>query len=197
MSRVKPQQVRIIGGIWRGRKIPVANIDGLRPTPDRIRETLFNWLVMDCPGASVLDCFAGSGVLGFEAISRAAKQLTMVEKDQQAWDRLRQQLERFECDAITLMCGDIVKLIPEMKKQFDLVFVDPPYALPQLRYQVINSLLEHQRLIDGAKIFIEWPAAEQFDLPVPELSWLKQKKAGLVNYGIAEWRLRSGYKGAY
>jgi 16S rRNA (guanine966-N2)-methyltransferase len=189
MSRVKPQQVRIIGGIWRGRKIPVANIDGLRPTPDRIRETLFNWLAMDCPGASVLDCFAGSGVLGFEAISRAAKRLTIVEKDSQAQDRLRQQIERFECDAITLMCGDIVKLIPEMKKQFDLVFVDPPYALPQLRYQVINSLLEHQRLIDGAKIFIEWPAAEQFDLPVPELSWLKQKKAGLVNYGIAEWRL--------
>ncbi len=189
MSRVKPQQVRIIGGIWRGRKIPVANIDGLRPTPDRIRETLFNWLAMDCPGASVLDCFAGSGVLGFEAISRAAKRLTIVEKDNQAHDRLRQQLERFECDAITLMCGDIIKLIPEMKNQFDLVFVDPPYALPQLRYQVINSLLEHQRLIDGAKIFIEWPVAEQFDLPVPELSWLKQKKAGLVNFGIAEWRL--------
>jgi 16S rRNA (guanine966-N2)-methyltransferase len=189
MSRVKPQQVRIIGGIWRGRKIPVANIDGLRPTPDRIRETLFNWLVMDCPGASVLDCFAGSGVLGFEAISRAAKQLTMVEKDQQAWDRLRKQLERFECEAITLICGDIIKLIPEMKNQFDLVFVDPPYALPQLRYQVINSLLEHQRLNDGARIFIEWPVTEQFDLPVPELSWLKQKKAGLVNYGIAEWRL--------
>lgn len=189
MSRAKPQQVRIIGGIWRGRKIPVANIDGLRPTPDRIRETLFNWLAMDCPGASVLDCFAGSGVLGFEAISRAAKRLTMVEKDSQAQDRLRQQIERFECDAITLMCGDIVKLIPEMKNQFDLVFVDPPYALPQLRYQVINSLLEHQRLVDGAKIFIEWPAAEQFDLPVSELSWLKQKKAGLVNFGIAEWRL--------
>lgn len=189
MSRAKPQQVRIIGGIWRGRKIPVTNIDGLRPTPDRIRETLFNWLAMDCPGASVLDCFAGSGVLGFEAISRAAKQLTMVEKDSQARDRLQQQLERFECDSITLICGDIVKLIPGMKNQFDLVFVDPPYALPQLRYQVINSLLEHRRLINGAKIFIEWPAAEQFDLPVPELSWLKQKKAGLVNYGIAEWRL--------
>jgi len=189
MRRAKPRQVRIIGGIWRGRKIPVIDIDGLRPTPDRIRETLFNWLAMNCPGASVLDCFAGSGVLGFEAISREARQLTMVEKDQQACDRLRKQLERFDSDAITLICGDIIKLIPEMKNQFDLIFVDPPYALPQLRYQVINSLLEHRRLIDGARIFIEWPSAEQFDLPVPELSWLKQKKAGLVNYGIAEWRL--------
>ena len=189
MNRAKPRQVRIIGGKWRGRKIPVVDIDGLRPTPDRIRETLFNWLAMNCPGASVLDCFAGSGVLGFESISREAKQLTLVENDQQAWNRLRKQLERFECDAITLICGDIIKLIPDMENQFDLVFVDPPYALPQLRYQVIDSLLEHQRLMNGARIFIEWPAAEQFDLPVPELSWLKQKKAGLVNYGIAVWRL--------
>jgi len=187
MSRVKPQQVRIIGGIWRGRRIPVVSIDGLRPTPDRIRETLFNWLAMDCPGASVLDCFAGTGVLGFEAISRAAKQLTMVEKDIQAWDRLRQQVDRFECDAITLMSGDIVNLIPELKNQFSLVFIDPPYALPQLRYQVIDSLLENKCLVDGAKIFIEWPVSEQFDLPVPELSWQKQKKAGQVNFGIAEW----------
>ena len=124
-----------------------------------------------------------------EALSRAAKRVTMVEKDSRAWGNLRQQVERFECDAITLMCGDIVKLIPEMKNQFNLAFIDPPYALPQLRYQVIDSLLEHQSLIDGARIFIEWPVAEQFDLPVPELAWLKQKKTGLVNYGIAEWRL--------
>ena len=189
MNRVKPQQLRIIGGKWRGRKIPVADIDGLRPTPDRIRETLFNWLALDCPGASVLDCFAGSGALGFEALSRAAKQLTMVEKDILAWGCLQQQVERFESDAITLLSGDLVKLIPEMKDQFDLVFIDPPYAMPQLRYQAINSLLDHQRLIDGARIFIEWPVAEQFELPLPELSWLRQKKAGRVNFGIAEWRL--------
>jgi len=187
LSRSKPQQVRIIGGTWRGRKIPVVNIDGLRPTPDRIRETLFNWLAMDCPGASVLDCFAGSGVLGFEAISRAARQLTMVEVERQAQDRLQQQVDRFECDAITLMCGDIVELIPGLTNQFNLVFIDPPYAMPELRYHVINSLLEHQRLIDRAKIFFEWPVAESFDLPVPELSWLKRKKAGQVNFGIAEW----------
>lgn len=189
MSKVKPQQLRIIGGIWRGRKIPVADIDGLRPTPDRIRETLFNWLALDCPGASVLDCFAGSGVLGFEALSRTAKQLTMVERNPLAWSILQRQIERFESNTITLLSGDVIKLIPEMKDQFDLVFIDPPYAMPQLRYQAINTLLEHQRLIDGARIIIEWPLAEQFQLPVAELSWLKQKKAGRVNYGIAEWRL--------
>ena len=189
MSSVKPQQLRIIGGKWRGRKIPVAEIDGLRPTPDRIRETLFNWLALDCPGASVLDCFAGSGALGFEALSRAAKRLTMVETNPLALSNLQQQIERFESDAITLLSGDIVKLIPEMKDQFDLVFIDPPYAMPHLRYQVINTLLDQQRLIDGARVFIEWPLDEEFDLPVSGLSWFRQKKAGRVNYGIAEWRL--------
>jgi 16S rRNA (guanine966-N2)-methyltransferase len=188
MSRAKPQQVRIIGGIWRGRKIPVVDIDGLRPTPDRIRETVFNWLAMDCSGARVLDCFSGSGVLGFEALSRAAKQLTMVEKDSKAWLNLRQQAEGFECGQISIILGDIIELIPGLSGQFDIVFIDPPYAIPQLRNQVISKLLDNQLLVDGAKIFIEWPVAEQFVLPVAELSWLKQKKAGLVNFGIAEWR---------
>ena len=188
MRMAKPQRVRIIGGKWRGRKIPVVDIDGLRPTSDRIRETVFNWLAMDCPGARVLDCFAGSGVLGFEAFSRAAKELIMVEKDSIAWRNLRQQAEGFECGQVTIILGDIIESIPGLDSQFDIVFVDPPYAMPQLRNQVLDKLLENRLLIDGAKIFIEWPAAEQFVLPVAELSWLKQKKAGLVNFGIAEWR---------
>ena len=188
MNRAKPQQLRIIGGLWRGRKIPVANIDGLRPTPDRVRETLFNWLAMDCPGASVLDCFAGSGALGFEALSRGASRLTMVEKDTLAWTNLQQQVERFESNEINLMSGDIIELIAGLRDQFDLIFIDPPYAMPKLRTQAINGLLDHRRLIKGAKIFVEWPANEQFELPVAELSWLKQKKAGLVNFGIAEWQ---------
>jgi len=188
MNRVKPHQIRIIGGRLRGRKLPVVDIDGLRPTPDRIRETVFNWLAMACPGASVLDCFAGSGVLGFEAFSRAAKQVTMVEKDAMAFQKLRQQVEAFQSDQITLLSGDVMELIPGMDKQFDMVFVDPPYAMSQLRYQVISSLIDNQLLIDGARIFIEWPASEQFRLPDSDLCWLKQKKAGLVNFGIAEWR---------
>ena len=187
MNRVKPHHVRIIGGTLRGRKLPVVDIDGLRPTPDRIRETVFNWLAMACPGASVLDCFAGSGVLGFEAFSRAAKRVTMVEKDTIAWQKLRQQVDAFQCGQITLLSGDVMELIPGMDKPFDMVFVDPPYAMPQLRCQVISYLIDNQLLIDGAKIFIEWPASEQFVLPVSDLCWLKQKKAGLVNFGIAEW----------
>jgi 16S rRNA (guanine966-N2)-methyltransferase len=188
MNLKKKQQVRIIGGLWRGKKIPVPDVDGLRPTPDRIRETLFNWLMTDCPGASVLDCFAGSGALGFEALSREAKHLTMIENNPLAWRNLERQARHFRDDRITLLSGDANDLIAQLKRQYSLVFIDPPYALPQLRQQVLESLIEHQRLLDGAKIYLEWPSAEQFELPDSRLSWLKQKIAGQVNYAIAEWR---------
>jgi 16S rRNA (guanine966-N2)-methyltransferase len=188
MKIKKMQQVRIIGGLWRGKKLPVPEIDGLRPTPDRIRETLFNWLMTDCPGASVLDCFAGSGALGFEALSREAKHLTMIENNSRAWRNLEQQAEHFQDDRITLLFGDAIDLIAQLKRQYSLVFIDPPYALPRLRRQVLESLIEHRRLLDGAKIYLEWPSTEQFELPDSSLFWLKQKIAGRVNYAIAEWR---------
>ena len=189
MSHKKPQQLRIIGGRWRGSRLPVPEIEGLRPTPDRIRETLFNWLVTDCPGASVLDCFAGSGALGFEALSREAKQLTMIEKNSVAWKNLQDQAGRLQTDRITLLCGDAIDLIAQLDSQFSLVFIDPPYALPQLRQRVLAKLISHQRLVDGAKIYFEWPVGEQFQLRDSSLFWMKQKIAGRVNYAVAEWRL--------
>ena len=188
MVNKKIQQVRIIGGQWRGRKLPVPEVDGLRPTPDRIRETLFNWLMTDCPGAMVLDCFAGSGVLGFEALSREARHLTMIESNSRAWRNLDRQIEDLRDDRITLISGDAIGLIAQLKHQFNLVFIDPPYGLAQLRQQVLESLIEHHRLLDGAKVYLEWPLGEQFQLPHSGLSWLKQKIAGRVNYAIAEWR---------
>jgi len=188
MVNKKIQQVRIIGGQWRGRKLPVPEVDGLRPTPDRIRETLFNWLMTDCPGAMVLDCFAGSGVLGFEALSREARHLTMIESNSRAWRNLDRQVEDLRDDRITLISGDAIGLIAQLKHQFNMVFIDPPYGLAQLRQQVLESLIEHRRLLDGAKVYLEWPLGEQFQLPHSGLSWLKQKIAGRVNYAIAEWR---------
>jgi len=189
MKTKKMPQVRIIGGKWRGKKLPVPEIDGLRPTPDRIRETLFNWLMTDCPGASVLDCFAGSGALGIEALSREAKHLTMIENNSRAWRNLERQAERLQDGRITLLSGNVIDLIAQLKCQYSLVFIDPPYALPQLRQQVLASLIAHRRLLDGAKIYLEWPLGEQFELPDSDLYWLKQKYAGRVNYAIAEWRL--------
>ena len=183
------QQLRIIGGRWRGRKLAVPEIDGLRPTPDRIRETLFNWLMMDCLGARVLDCFAGSGALGFEALSREAKHLTMIEKNPLAWSNLERQVIHLQADQVTLLAGNAIDLIVDIKGQFDLVFIDPPYALAPLRQQVLASLITHRKLVDGAKVYLEWPLGEQFEVAQSGMLWLKQKKAGRVNYAIAEWRL--------
>lgn len=186
---MKLHQVRIIGGSWRGRKLSVIDAAGLRPTPDRIRETLFNWLAQDCPGASVLDCFAGSGVLGFEALSRGAAALTLFEQNPKAVAQLRTQLETFDSQKAMVVAGDALSLIAQSGVTFDIVFIDPPYAQPRLRGQVVEQLELHRRLEDGAKLYFEWSAGETFELPSKQLRWIRQKSAGQVNYAIAEWRL--------
>ncbi len=185
MSR---SQVRIIAGDWRGRKIPVPDLEGLRPTPDRIRETLFNWLANDCRGARVLDCFAGSGALGFEAASRGAKMVTLVEFNKTAFKNLQKQNAIFQTDRIELLHGDVCEQIGRLQQPFDIVFVDPPYAMAELRRQVLMALIDNKCLNPGGLIYLEWPDTEFFELPLNELTWFKQKKAGHVNYAIAEWR---------
>jgi 16S rRNA (guanine966-N2)-methyltransferase len=185
---MKPQ-VRIIGGKWRGRKLSVVDAAGLRPTPDRVRETLFNWLARDCQRASVLDCFAGSGVLGFEALSRGAVRLVALEQHPRAIANLQLQAERFATSAIEILSGDALDSINQLRQKFDIVFIDPPYAEPQLRTQVFRLLEERHCLQSGARVYFEWPGHESFDLPSPSLQWLKRKSAGQVNYAIAEWQL--------
>ncbi|MCP4983503.1 MAG: 16S rRNA (guanine(966)-N(2))-methyltransferase RsmD [Gammaproteobacteria bacterium] len=182
-------EVRIIGGQWRGRKIPIVDAEGLRPTPDRIRETLFNWLARDCRDALVLDCFAGSGVLGFEALSRGARRVTALEQQRGVISSLRAQAERLETSAIEFLPGDARDSIGRLQQKFDIVFIDPPYAASELRAEVFRLLEARQCLQSGAKIYFEWPIDENFDLPSSELQWLKQKIAGQVNYAIAEWRV--------
>ncbi len=189
MNKITGSQLRIIAGQWRGRKIPVPAIEGLRPTPDRIRETVFNWLTGECRSASVLDCFAGSGALGLEAASRGAKAVVMVEKSRQAMQNLTKQKQRLEASNVELCYGDILALIPSLQQAFDIVFIDPPYAMPELRHRVLDALVANHCLADGVRIYLEWPHGEEFELPSSSFSWLKQKKAGQVNYAIAEWRV--------
>ncbi len=189
MKKNTGSQLRIIAGQWRGRKIPVPAVEGLRPTPDRIRETVFNWLAGDCRAATVLDCFAGSGALGFEAASRGAMVVTMVEKNRLAWQNLINQKQQLEAGNVELHYGDILALICSLQKSYSIVFIDPPYAMPELRYQVLDALIANQSLVDGARIYLEWPHGEEFKLSSSDFSWLKQKKAGQVHYAIAEWRL--------
>ena len=189
MADSRKSRIRIIGGKWRGRKLDVMDAAGLRPTPDRIRETLFNWLASRCPGAIVLDCFAGSGVLGLEALSRGASRLVALEQQPRAVEYLRAQGRKLDPDAIEIISGDALRSITGLRRQFDLVFIDPPYASPELRQQVFQQLEAHGCLRPDACVYFEWPAAEEFELPSPSLQWLKQKTAGQVNYAIAEWRL--------
>ena len=180
--------VRIIGGKWRGRKFPVADVEGLRPTPDRIRETLFNWLAADCRDARVLDCFAGSGALGIEALSRGARSLVIVEKAPAALEGLRRLAASLETTAIEIIGGDAETAVEGLRGPFDLVFIDPPYAAGHLRAGVFLALERAGLLRQGARVYFEWPLGEEFELPSNELRWLKRKRAGQVNYAIAEWR---------
>ena len=120
-------KIRIGGGEWRSRLIQVADAEGLRPTPDRVRETLFNWLGQDLRGLNCLDLFAGSGILGLEAASRGAAHVTLVEKGRRVFDQLRRNAEPFACDRLELVCCDALKFVPSPARRYDVVFLDPPY----------------------------------------------------------------------
>ena len=120
-------KVRITGGEWRSRLIQVADAEGLRPTPDRVRETLFNWLGQDMTGLACLDLFAGSGILGLEAASRGAAQVTLVEQNRRVFGHLRDNAAPFACDRLETVCCDALKFTPSSARRYDIVFLDPPY----------------------------------------------------------------------
>src|SRR6184192_669504 len=120
--------VRIIGGTWRGRKVRFPASAAIRPTPDRVRETLFNWLGTRTPGARALDLFAGSGALGLEALSRGASHVTFVEQDEAAVRELRARLAEWQAGDACVMRADALRYLAGEARPFDLVFLDPPFA---------------------------------------------------------------------
>jgi len=127
-------KVRIIGGKWKRTSLPVLQAPGLRPTPDRVRETLFNWITHLCHGywdeISCLDLFAGTGALGFESASRGARHVTMVESDKQVFHQLQAIIGKLRADNIDLVCQDALEILQQLvwhDKKFNLIFVDPPY----------------------------------------------------------------------
>lgn len=132
-----PREVRLIGGEWKRSKLPVADRPGLRPTPDRVRETLFNWLGQDLSGWRCLDAFAGSGALGFEAASRGAASVVLLERDPQLARALQAVRERLKAEQVRIECSDALNwMARSAPAAFDLVFVDPPFdaglSLPAL-----------------------------------------------------------------
>ena len=122
-------QLRIIGGEWKRRMLPFASVDGLRPTPDRVRETLFNWLMWDIQNAQVLDLCAGSGALSFEALSRGAAHVTMIEPNSNQAQILKDNISLLKAQNCQLKIMTAQQALAGLNTQFDVVFLDPPYSL--------------------------------------------------------------------
>ena len=180
-------QLRIIGGQWRGRKLSFADGEGLRPTMDRVRETLFNWLQGEIAGARCLDLFSGSGALGFEALSRYAAQVVMIDNNPQAVRAIRNNLKLLNTDKAQLLQMDarayLDSLIknPDRDKKFDIVFLDPPFN-KDLVSSFCQLLVQADCLSEQAIIYIE--LEKKTALPDLPDNWhlAKEKKAGQLAY---------------
>lgn len=174
-------EVRIIAGLWRGRKLPVLNADGLRPTTDRVKETLFNWLMAEIPASRCLDCFAGSGSLGIEALSRQAQAVVFLEKFANAATQLKKNLLSLKTLNGTVYHCDTLQFLAQKNQDtpFDVVFVDPPFH-QNIVPQVLELLEENNWLASQALIYVETEKTHAA-LQVPA-HWqlLKEKVAGQV-----------------
>lgn len=175
----KSNSVRIIAGDWRGRRLQIADVPGLRPTGDRCRETLFNWLQPWLPGADCADMFAGTGALGFEAASRGAASVLMVEKHLRAQAVLRQSIEQLLAEQVSLHAGGAMTLIKEFKPDsFDIVFVDPPFD-SNLGGLVLERLVNSGCVCQGGFIYVESPASLMLSPPQGWSVW-RDKQIGEV-----------------
>jgi 16S rRNA (guanine966-N2)-methyltransferase len=176
--------LRIIGGEWRGRKLRFADGEGLRPTTDRVRETLFNWLQPIINGARCLDLFSGSGALGLEALSRGAAEVVFVDTNPKAIASLKENLALLKVDNVTVTRGDALSYLQGAPRPFDVVFLDPPFRRDLLQ-PALQRLAEGGWLAQGARVYIELES-ELGDPQLPE-GWelLRSKQAGQVAYHLA------------
>lgn len=179
-SRSLPGAVRIIGGAWRSRKLPIPAGSTVRPTPDRVRETLFNWIGPLLPGAACVDLYAGTGVLGLEALSRGAARAVFVERDAAVASAIEEACRVLEASAEVIRADARDYLDRPGIGPFDLAFVDPPYSTSVL--PVFESL--PAVLAAGAHVYLErerggqWPESDRIE-------WVRRGSAGAVEYGLA------------
>jgi 16S rRNA (guanine966-N2)-methyltransferase len=176
--------LRIIGGAWRGRRIHFPPVEAIRPTPDRVRETLFNWLQMDVAGSRCLDLYAGSGALGLEALSRGAGHVVFVEVDPGAARHLSQTLQDFQCDRGKVVTTDAKHYLAGTCEQFDIIFVDPPYTDHALA-DICGRIEQGGWLRAGGLAYLEDAAAAGPPVLPPGWTLLKSKRAGAVGYHLA------------
>ncbi|EME2037070.1 16S rRNA (guanine(966)-N(2))-methyltransferase [Cronobacter sakazakii] len=176
-------QIRIIGGQWRGRKLPVPDSPGLRPTTDRVRETLFNWLAPYLVGARCLDCFAGSGALGLEALSRYAADATLLEMERGVAQQLQKNLATLKSSAAKVVNTNTLNFLNQTGEPHDIVFVDPPFRKGLLE-ETLNLLETRGWLAPQALIYVE--SEVENGLPPVPASWQlhREKVAGQVAYRL-------------
>lgn len=191
MKTAQRNRVRIIGGQWRRRLLSFPDVEGLRPTADAVREKLFNWLGQDLPGWHCLDLFAGSGALGFEAASRGAERVVMVENSRAACTALRANQAMLNANNIILECADGVKLLSQSaplltQHKFDLVLIDPPFK-SGLQAAVLAML--PPLLNSGAYVYVEHDGSLQ--LPDGWVVW-REGRAGLAHFNLLQ---QAQYKG--
>lgn len=184
----KPQstgtgQIRIIGGQWRGRKLPVPDSPGLRPTTDRVRETLFNWLAPSMVDATVLDCFAGSGALGLEALSRYAASATLLEMDRNVSQQLQKNLVTLKATNAKVVNANTLNFLAQPGEPHSIVFVDPPFRKGLLD-ETLALLESNGWLANEALIYVE--SEVENGMPAVPASWSlhREKVAGQVAYRL-------------
>jgi 16S rRNA (guanine966-N2)-methyltransferase len=183
--RTKTNSIRIIAGQWRGRRLPVLDVEGLRPSTDRVRETLFNWLMHEIPSARCLDLFAGTGALGFECLSRGAAKTVFVESDKRVAGQLQKNLQMLGAmDTGEVLVQNAINFLRQpARSQFDIVFLDPPFESTLLS-QAMPLLMQNGWLADGALVYVE-QASKQDPEVTPE-TWQVHKdgKAGYCRYTL-------------
>ena len=184
MGADRPGRLRIVAGNWRSRVLPVADVDGLRPTSERVRETLFNWLGPRIAGQRVLDLFAGTGALGFEALSRGAGEVVFIEQSAKAVAALRRAATLLDASAADIRREDAFQYLARCEpERFDLVFLDPPFADDSL--DDLCRLIEERRIVRrGGRVYIEQD--RRADEPALPEGWtlMKSKTAGNVRYSL-------------
>jgi len=183
-----PSHIRIIGGQWRSRKLSFPILEGLRPTPDRVRETLFNWLQTAVPGARCLDLFAGSGALGLEALSRGAQSCTFIDMAPASCHALRDNLKNLDCQSAEVVQRDAVQWLQQLPDatngqntvSFDLIFLDPPFN-KDLCEQICQLLIDKNVVSERGFIYIETEPRAQL---VNHWPLHREKTSGQVRYRL-------------
>jgi 16S rRNA (guanine966-N2)-methyltransferase len=176
-------RLRIVGGLWRSRIVRFPDAAGLRPTPDRVRETLFNWLGQRLTGLACVDLFAGSGALGFEARSRGAARVVLVERDRRVCDQLRRSAQELGGgEGLEVVNADAIAWLAGPGERYDVAFVDPPYA-SGLAASALAAL--EPRLRPGARVYVEAPTA--LEAPSPAWTRLREGSAGAVRFALYEF----------